>query len=67
MIYVLSSRTPGDPSSHRSMDGHKIATVGAKWSFTEDFPYGPGALKLYLEAFSYLWIYKQYAVHLTDK
>lgn len=48
------------------MDGNKVAIVGAKLSITKDFPYGPAALKLCSEAFSYLCIYKQYAVHLTD-
>lgn len=59
MIYILSSKTPGDPISHRSMDGNKVASVGAKLSFSKDFPYCPAALKLCLEAFSYLCIYKQ--------
>lgn len=64
MIYSLSSKTPGDPSSHKSMDDNKVSNVGAKRSFAKDFPCGPAALKLHLEAFSYLCIYKQYALHL---
>jgi len=41
-----------------------VHSVEAKLRFAIDFPScGPAASRLYLEAFSYLCVYKQYAVH----